>query len=63
MALEPPMPLRAEARASDRPLIGRPMTVMNRPIVISVDTIGMTTTGMTPRTFLCTFQLATHLAR
>ncbi len=29
---------------------------MNRPAVMSVDSSGMTTTGMTPRTPLCTFQ-------
>jgi hypothetical protein len=49
-------PLRPVARASMSALIGRPRTVMNRPRVMSVDSSGVTTTGMTPRTPLCTFQ-------
>ncbi len=35
---------------------------MNNPAVMSVETSGMTTTGMTPRTPLETFQPETHLA-
>lgn len=35
---------------------------MKRPAVMSVESSGMTTTGMTPRTPLCTFQLEIHFA-
>jgi hypothetical protein len=62
MALDPDMPVEGVGEGLGEGLDGAAEQGDEQAAVMSVDSSGMTTTGMTPRTPLCTFQPAIQRA-